>query len=245
MPLFNAKFHTFDFEMGTVSRTMDEAIKRQIRQAARVFANVMARLVPYRTGFARGTVRNIYEAVGSSGGAGERELPADSSLRILRAIKASSNFHVNPTTHPTLAGMFRVSAGSLSRAAGNQLGMPIEYYREGKRKILKTPQSGRQFATPPGQIFGSDGNGFYTFNFSVAISYFNINDFNANPHTPSSPWQSFQAAQASAFNYLQTEGMKKLPRVSDFMVEYEVNVTGSNVSKRRLGVLNRTTQFRT
>jgi hypothetical protein len=118
----------------------------------------------------------------------------------------------------------------------------LEYYRDGKRRILKTPQAGREFATQPSQIFQQDGF-VYTFNFEVLISYYNINDAFSNPKTPGTPWDSFRAGRATFLNYLKTVGFERLPQVNGFIMESVVSVEGTSFKKSANGYLNRNSRF--
>lgn len=69
--------------------------------------------------------------------------------------------------------------------------------------ILKTTQSGRQFATPPGDIFDFSGASItgggrtrFSFNFEVDITYFNYWD--------RIKWMSFKNAEQAFSEYVET-----------------------------------------
>ncbi len=241
MPVFNAKFFSIELASGTRTRdgnlrqTLDRAFKQQIRMAARAFVRVASASVPVRTGFARGVFRNVLEAAGALRGGGTAGGDVLSALQELRG----SGFDTR--RYPNIGKMFEFKKGGL-RAAGAK-GFRNEYYTGHGGRVLKLPQSGRRFATQAGQIFQESG-GIYTFNFDVTITYFNINDFRKNPRTPSSPWQAFNRGRATFMNYIRTIALNRIPKVQDFFVEHEVNVSGSTIRKTRLGVISRGTRFR-
>lgn len=236
MPLFNAKFSSFDLNKGKATKTLDEAIQVQMRNMARIFAGVMLRLIPFRTGFARGTIKNIYEAVGGGSTEGEagyqtrkirkkaEDTPAARFLVLAAAFKYGQR------------GRGSLSASSLKKAAKTtknihgQLGVPVEYYYGSGGKVLKTVNSGRQFATGANEIItGSRGN--YRFNFAVAITYFNL--LEASTIKGHGPWKAFYTASSTAFNWLRTVGVQRLPTIVDFLGEYTLNVQGTTVTKER------------
>lgn len=234
------KFVTLDLDKGRFSDKLREAILRQMRQAARAYVRVASAAVPFRTGFARGIFRNILEAVGASGGNLERDIPDSTQpgfnpLNSLRILKKHGNKFVRVDKFPNVAGIFRLDSRGLRKAGVTG---PLEYYRAGATKVLKTPQSGRAFATPPINIIKSSGFTF-TFNFSTTISYFQINDVRENPHTPSAPWGSFAKGRAFFLQYMKTVGFKKLPQVNNFIFSTEIEVNGEKIQRTEAGVLNR------
>lgn len=236
-----AKFITLDLDKGRFSTKLREAILRQMRQAARAYVRVAAVATPFRTGFARGIFRNILEAAGGSGGNLERDIPAASHpnnfnpLNSLRILKKHGNKFVRVDKFPNVAGIFRLDKRGLRKAGATG---PLEYYRSGTAKVLKTPQSGRAFATPPNNIIKSEGFTF-TFNFSTTISYFQINDTKVNPRNRGTPWGAFRKGRVFMLQYLKTIGFKRLPEVNNFIFSTEINVNGENVQRTEAGVLNR------
>lgn len=90
-----------------------------------------------------------------------------------------------------------------------------EYYRGLGSKILKTPDSGRQFATPTGQIF--QWSGFtYIFTYEVDITYFRIND-NVGGHAPTAPWEAFAAGEEAYLAYIEKNVINKLSKVENYI----------------------------
>jgi hypothetical protein len=233
MPVFGAKLFELGLDKGRYSQTLDQAIKRQMRLGGREFARVAAAAVPLRTGFARGVFVNVVEGAGISGV--PPDTPANNFLNSLRVIRKHGNILFN-RKFPEVSGMFQMNERTLRRAGAE--GFKAEFYTGGGGRVLKTPQSGRAFATPPSNIFTAN-NFVYSFNFQTTITYFNINDFFNNPHTPSSPWGAFEKGRQAFLTYLRTKGLEKLPQVQSFLTETEVNVTGATKSRTQLGVLSR------
>jgi hypothetical protein len=202
MPATVIEISKFTLNRSSYTATLDTAIKRQIRQAARAFFKVASESVPVRTGFARGAFTNILEAIGGSGAGGSN--PAATFINAVALISQS-----------------RFTTG---RGRNRRYNAPTEYYTGSGGRVLKTPDSGKQFATDPTDIFEAS-EGYYSFNFNIAITYFDINDFHANPRTPSSPWQAFQRGTEAYKEYMETEGLRKLPKVQDFIVTETVSAS--------------------
>lgn len=238
MPTATVKLSSFELDKGRYSRTLDQAIMQQMRMAARAFLSAAVRAVPVRTGFARGSLRNLQEATsGVQGGP-----TIDVSTPAGQFLKAAQLLRNTPFRHSAEAkksGLYSFTRHGLQKAGA--VG-PLEYYRDGKRRILKTPQAGREFATQPSQIFREDGF-VYTFNFEVFISYYNINDAFTNSKTPGTPWDSFRAGRATFLNYLKTMGFERLPQIGGFIMESVVSVEGTSFKKSASGYLNRNSRF--
>ena len=92
--------------------------------------------------------------------------------------------------------------------------------RSGRKKgvirggILKTPTSGRPFATPVGEILVSEGSN-WTFTYEVDISYYAPNDTRYG-------WNSWRSATEAFLQALENE-FANLPNIMDFVT----TVTGS------------------
>lgn len=234
------KLSAFDLDKGGYSRSLDAAIKQQMRMAARAFLNVAMRAIPVRTGFARGSLKNLAEAAGLGGAGGpsiDIETPAGQFLRTMQILRRTA---FRESELGRRAGMFSITRRSMTQAGAQ---VPLEYYREGKRRILKTPQSGREFATQSSQIFQSDGF-VYTFNFESFISYLNINDMFANKRNPGTPWNAFKFGRATFLNYMKSQGLTKLPSIQAFITESTVTISDGKVSRTAFGIINRDTRLR-
>lgn len=235
------KLMQVDLDKGRYSAKLNDDIKQQMRMAARAFLNVAVRSIPVRTGFVRGAFRNLAEAAGINQASwvvsDYNRSPAKMYLFIMKTLRSTS--FINDAKMKK-SGMYSFTRKSLTQAG---VQMPIEYYRDGKRRILKTPQSGREFATKRENIIAMD-RWVYTFNFEVMISYLNINDVFANPRTPSAPWGAFKAARATFLNYIQSVALNKLPSISSFIVESAVSVNGTTMSRTAFGVVTRDSRFK-
>lgn len=238
MPEFKAKLFSIDLDKGRYSQELDQAIKTQMRQAGRAFVRIAAASIPVRTGFARGTLQNILDAAGQSPRGGTDAFGVGNFLNDLARIR-------NPKLVKQFPKLLSTTKGGLKAAGVNSInGRRFEFYTGGGGRILKTSGSGRQFATSPKDIFGS-ATAFgsiattYTFKFKVDITYFNVNDFFNNRRTPSAPWRAFERGKAFFIEYMRSTGLKKLPSVGSFLTETEIKVTGTGISKKKLGVISR------
>lgn len=224
------------------ARTLRESIQVQMRKAAAAYARIASVATPFRTGFARGIFRNILEAAKVSGGALERAIPPSTHkfgnpLQSLRIIKKHGNKFVRIDKFPNIASIFRLDARTLRKAGVKSGGIPhvpgtdvrLEYYRAGNQRILKTPQSGRAFATPPKNIL-KEVNFVYTFDFSTSISYFPV-------HEPQ--WGAFVKGRAFFLQYMRTTGLKNLPKINSFIFASHVLVNGEKVQVTEAGFLER------
>lgn len=240
MPKVNVRLTQFDLDKGRYSRTLDDAIKQQMRMAARAFLNVAMRAVPVRTGFARGSFRNLAEAAGLGGAGGpslDVETPAGAFLRTMQVLRTTA---FRESALGRRSGLYNFSRRSMAEAGAQG---PLEYYRDGKRRILKTPQSGREFATQSGHIFQSDGF-VYTFNFESLITYLNMNDMFSNPRNKNTPWNAFKFGRITFLNYLKSIALTRLPSVQAFITESSVSVSDESVTRTAFAIINRDTRFR-
>lgn len=236
MPQVKVALTAFRLDRGRYSRALDESLQRQMRMAARAFLKVAVSAIPVRTGFARGSLGNLADAInaGSKGPNIDFETPAGKFLKLMKVLRTTT---FKDTSAAKRSDLYNLSRGSLRQAGSTTL---VEYYRDGKRRVLKTPQSGREFSTQPNQVFQSDGL-VYKFDFSSWISYLNINEDSANPRTPSAPWNAFKYGRVAFLNYLKAVALERLPKVQAFLVETSIQVTGT--TKTETVVVNSDTQF--
>lgn len=66
MPSINATLFKFEFKRKEYSKAFSDGLLIKARNAAREFARTVASIVPIRTGFARGALRNLNTAIGIS-----------------------------------------------------------------------------------------------------------------------------------------------------------------------------------
>ena len=64
MPFVKATLFKFEFKRVAYSRAFDKAMKLLLRNAAREFAKAVILRVPVQTGFARGSLLNLADAIG-------------------------------------------------------------------------------------------------------------------------------------------------------------------------------------
>jgi hypothetical protein len=167
-------------------------INDQMKLAAVKFAEAALQRIPVRTGFVAGAFSILTDLLGSA---------------------AKFNPIVSHT-RSQLATKFRKSINS-------KFGVGEYYYPGGGVRILKTPQSGKQFATQPGQIFTQNG-ATSTFRFNVDITYFQINE-NVSGYAPTAPWGAFVAGKDAFVKYLRDVAIPGLPKISDFIKRRRVS----------------------
>lgn len=151
-------------DRGSFTKKLDEEIKQQMKLGARAFFMAAITNIPVQTGFARGSMNNLANAVGASetSGSGSRAKRYLSLSRKLKRTKFT--------------------------------GSGLEYYRFGGRRVVKTPQSGRMFSTKAENIFQSEnGRYVFNFKVSISYFNLN-DLFVHNPNSPWNAFTSGQAA---------------------------------------------------
>lgn len=209
MPFIKAKFTTFEYDEKKFTDKLREEILKRMRFAAREFAKAAAPAVPVRTGFARGVFQNIDDAFGGVGAT-----PLTSGTRLTKKRSGA-----------------RLSQ---SKQAG---GLRVEYYTGHGGKVLKTPQSGRRYATRTNIVSEKDGK--FVFSFNTTITYFNINDFFSNSRTPSAPWHSFELGREAYLKYMRTTGIRSLPKAADFIYRVIIGISEGGLSREVSGTLRK------
>lgn len=114
------------------------------------------------------------------------------------------------------------------RAARKAHGLrAIEYYYDGKLKVVKTDSSGIPYATPPKDVLKIVGNQIRIF-VEVNISYYRINDFYSRIR--GAPWGSLDAGQI-AIEKSFASAVKNMPPFSKFMNEVQIEMNGSSIKE--------------
>lgn len=169
-----------------------QAVKREIQKtfmkAGQKFLLAAIPKIPIWTGFARGAFRNAEDLFG--------KVTADKT----------SGFRIRTTQ----------GRGTAGRGGGEKITSKFRrgyyYYPPGGGKVLRTPQSGRQFATPTTDIIDITGFSLATgrmsfyFRFAVNIKYVDILD--------PAKWGAFKAGGEAFKAYVDAN--LKLPNPIDF-----------------------------
>lgn len=176
----------------------DAAVKQAIRvcfmKAAQKFLLAAIPRIPIWTGMARGAFRNLEDIVGKV----TNDAQSPTGVRVRTTQSASGR---------NTAGR----GGGSKITAGYRRG--YYYTPPGGGKIERTPQSGRQFATPGIKAFDlggvslATGNNAYYFRFEVNITYFDKLD--------AQKWGAWKAGSDAFQNYV--EANLKLPDPLQFM----------------------------
>jgi len=91
-------------------------------------------------------------------------------------------------------------------------------------KTPKNPSTGATFVSPAqSEIFRWVGMN-YIFNFSVDISYFEIQDISSGK-SPSAPWGAFEAGQNAYIAAFETGLEDRLPKLEGFLRTTTINVS--------------------
>ncbi len=193
-----AQVTTYEFNAAGYTAAMKKYLDAQARLAAKEFAKEALRRIPIRTGFVAGSFGTLTDLLGS----GARFNPIVAFTRkVLNA-----------------AGKLFGQKKKPEVGANGQ----IEYYYGGGGKTLKTPTSGRRFASSSDSIFKWEGD-ILIFRYEVDIDYFAVND-NVAGHSPTAPWSAFIAGQAAFEDYMERVGLLALPQFEDYMVPTVHNI---------------------
>ena len=178
----------YEFDVDAYKTELMRNIEIAVKAAAKEFAKAALARIPIRTGFVAGSFGTLSDLLGSAG----RFLPiVQFTRRLIRAAKT-----------------FLAKEGLISQ--GREY-----YYPESGGKVLKTPESGRQFATQSEDIF-KWRDLVFVFTYAVDISYFRIND-SIPGHAPTAPWHAFLAAQDAFEQYLTSVGLRFDIRAESFI----------------------------
>lgn len=193
-----AQVTTYELNAAGYTAAMKKYLDQQARLAAREFAKEALRRIPIRTGFVAGSFGTLTDLLGS----GARFNPIVAFTR--RVLSA--------------AGKLFGRKKKPEVGANGQ----IEYYHGSGGKVLKTPTSGRRFATAAEDIFKWEGD-VLIFKYEVDISYFSVND-NFPGHSPTAPWSAFLAGQRAFEDYMNKVGLLALPKFEDYLIPTVTNI---------------------
>lgn len=160
---FTATVDKFDKE-GYI-KALQKEMNRVFKKAGQRFLLAAIPKIPILTGMARGAFRNLEDVVGKVTN------DATSGVRI-RATRLKSE-----------------KRGGGGRNTGSNTTGTYYYYPPGGGRVLRTPQSGRPFATQSDQILDltgatlASGKTSFYFRFKVDITYLDINEVK---------WQAFK-----------------------------------------------------
>lgn len=126
-----------------------------------------------------------------------------------------------------------LNIGRMLRIAINILPIntkPKKYYGDNAYGEIKSPELGASLATRFNSletIIKKEGNLFY-FEFQTSVFHYTLLDLFGIRQNPNSPWQTFQTGKDAFINYMRTEGIKRLPKVTEFIERsvLEVNPSG-------------------
>lgn len=210
------------------------------------------------TGFVAGAFSNLKLALGSIGGfgaggptgflpGGKKKAPVG-LIPILHGSKGeklpfheaqviSSNLfaqHIearareHPSEHSATSATRHLTREVIRNGKRIKVRIGNDFYTGGGGKVLKTPRSGAEFATQPENVFKIVGKVF-TFNYSVDIDYFTIQDVKNIGRSRFAPWKAFEAGDKAFTDYLFRDKVQKIfPAINEFFVKkiYKVDSKG-------------------
>jgi len=205
---------------------LTDVIELEMVNAAIEFAIAALSVIPVRTGFLAGAYTNIFDLVKKFSQVGEIALGGQ--LGLLEGFEGQRGKKVLPTVTKKDRQTARIRK-SLIRLKQREIerGAKPEYYYPGK--ILKTPLSGTQFATPTQDIITTRGT-IVTFQWRVDISYYPIQDIHGG-NSPTSPWGSLEKGKQAFLAYMRSNNLaarlNKLDKITlqKFLVNITIGVT--------------------
>lgn len=223
MPFFKGTFETLEFDTAGYVKALDKRMQKIMRAGARMFVRAALARIPVRTGFVAGSMGNLRDMVGL--GAEPLGLPKIqerfADVRNPKTKKVSRE----RTSNAVFQAMMMLRERGRTTIKSDLSGVRREYYYPpgGRAKVLKTPNSGRDFATPAEKVLTINPGKSYGFQYRVNISYFRVND--EFKRIRSAPWRSFKAGETAFVLYLKARSLKEVPRISEFIVKTVLEIT--------------------
>lgn len=188
------KFDVLNVDKATFTVRLKDYMEAHMKRGAKEFARVAISRIPVRTGFVAGAMGALADLAGYT-------------------------YQIRPQAFFKKKRSFASGRGRNVRRFDQRRGFAKkEYYYPpgGGQRILKTPLSGRRYATKRDSII-KFAKHVATFEFKVDITYFNISDIQAS-RSPTSPWRSFELGFAAMQKYLaEKTGTKEFPTLDKFI----------------------------
>lgn len=209
-------------------------VRAEMIRAIRVFLRTCISRIPVRTGFLRGAFSNIAREFDFKD-AGSIPSVLDTLFSSVKDVRSPATFQETSNIQQqarqtrlrfknSLRNLVNISpGGSIHGGAGRQ-----EYYRDGLKKVLKTPTSGIPYATDPAQVLRVSG-GKAEFNLTINIRYYDVNDFTSRIR--GAPWRSLDAGAAAMVNYLESAA-NRFPDLTKAMGRTVIEISGKTVTNK-------------
>lgn len=252
---FQFTIDVLQFDEEAYIEKMRQNILQQFKIGVGKFYSAAVKRIPVRTGFVRGAFSVLRDIAGTGPRAPDlgadtttsREKkshkPSEKTAKILRTVgkllerSDSSKFSKADSLSPNRR--LKRKKQIINRKTGKKeiitIKIPNEYYyTPNKRKVLKTPSSGRQFATKREQVLKVKDNKF-TFVFGVDISYFTAQDLRNIGRSPTAPWLAIQTGQQAFEKHLANKATlnKMFPEPLDFFQKTFVTVNERGIEKKK------------
>jgi hypothetical protein len=219
-------------------RVLKDFVEREMKRAVRAFLKACLARIPVQTGFLTGAFSEINKAFAVN-------YLQDINPALAKIVKNKDFIKVAklPAIHPSKISSTSARANTraliehrkknlrlLQTKAKRKLLKGQYYYPgDGESPILKTPTSGVQFATAPGDIIKVTPEGA-TFTLNVDISYYRINDFYAK--ISGAPWNSLDAGAMAMTNSLE-EAVNRFPDIDYILADLTIQLRGTQITTKQ------------
>lgn len=232
-------------DVGEYKDEIKRRILRKMKKAATAFVIEALKRVPTfdsetmpsdrSTGFVAGAFNNLKAAIGGRFKAEPFPDPRRHDKVGFKTRKGRRKLEY-PVLDPPRYGVghvgdrIRLTRRIRHPKTGRVVHVPLaeDYYQD----VLKTPQSGREFATAPDQIFVVTNNGV-NFNFRININYYAFHEVGAlkgRGRSPYDPWGSFAAGTEAFMRVMQEDIEEVYPPINTYMTKHTYEVRGSMVT---------------
>jgi hypothetical protein len=243
---FTSEFTTLTLDIFKYNEAIRIRLENVMREAAIKFKNAAIKKIPlfnpptggtssfYSTGFVAGAFGNISggeEIPILSGAESQGFLHELGHPRFARFTQEALRgfFARNQTPHgqrfTDIAAQRNRYFFTRKKASGGVRRIRVRvnpyYYPD---KVLKTPQSGRGYATPSSEVIKSSGPLSIIFNYEIDITYFTYLEKNRG-YSPASPWHAMEAGREAFMKYLSQKNTIQsiFPDINDYIVRGKIS----------------------
>lgn len=249
MPAFTLDASIYSLDINDFKEVVEIFMGSEASRAVKMFLRACLARIPIRTGFLRGSFRELQKAFDPSSGPRlnpflaellsneklfkEREAYADKKFskaglearnkNLARAIKEAEKRQKKNSLKKFKSSKSSPKSGGVRLAHGEY------YYGQKGRPILKTPTSGIQFTTPAKDVIKNNGN-VVTFQINTAISYYRINDFYSR--IKGAPWGSLDAGASAMVSSLE-RSVRRFPQLNEILTKFHITLRGTDVTTKK------------
>lgn len=245
MALYRMDANLLSLDADDFDEVADEFMQTVMRKAIRAFLKACTAKIPVRTGFMRGSFKDMQAFFGNvaSGGSAPDLNPTLAAIfgdkkifkereeaKDIKVSKAGKIARLKALRNERLKAFNRTKANLKAKGISTRRLRFEEFYYSGKgKKILKTPTSGTQFVTDPEQTLVRRGDSV-VFTFVNSIAYYQVNDFGSR--IPSAPWGSLEAGQTALVDSLN-RGIRRFPAITELMGLFRIAVRDAQITQTK------------